>query len=128
MGVDVKANTAIKALGEDPKHPGKVSVTTESGDKLYFDRIIIAAGVSPNVELAKTGGLELDEKLGGIAVNSELAARSNIWAAGDVCSFHDVTLGRRRVEHYDHAVLSGMVAGENMTGASKTFKHQSMFW
>jgi len=37
-------------------------------------------------------------------------------------------LGRRRVEHHDHAVVSGRLAGENMTGAAKRFTHQSMFW
>jgi len=39
-----------------------------------------------------------------------------------------VQLGRRRVEHHDHAVVSGRLAGENMTGASRRFLHQSMFW
>jgi programmed cell death 8 (apoptosis-inducing factor) len=28
-------------------------------------------------------------------------------------------LGRRRVEHHDHAVVSGRLAGENMVGLSK---------
>ena len=28
-------------------------------------------------------------------------------------------LGRRRVEHHDHAIVSGRLAGENMTGAGK---------
>ena len=42
--------------------------------------------------------------------------------------FYDINLGRRRVEHHDHAVVSGRLAGENMTGAKKTYKHQSMFW
>ena len=37
-------------------------------------------------------------------------------------------LGRRRVEHHDHAVVSGRLAGENMTGAGKPYWHQSMFW
>lgn len=39
-----------------------------------------------------------------------------------------MTLGRRRVEHHDHAVVSGRLAGENMTGARKPYLHQSMFW
>lgn len=37
-------------------------------------------------------------------------------------------MGRRRVEHHDHAVVSGRLAGENMTGAQKPYLHQSMFW
>lgn len=42
--------------------------------------------------------------------------------------FHDILLGRRRVEHYDHAIVSGRIAGGNMAGARKPFLHQSMFW
>lgn len=48
--------------------------------------------------------------------------------AGDCSSFYDIKLGRRRVEHHDHAVVSGRLAGENMTGANKPYQHQSMFW
>ena len=32
------------------------------------------------------------------------------------------------MEHHDHAVVSGRLAGENMTGAKKEYTHQSMFW
>ena len=32
------------------------------------------------------------------------------------------------MEHHDHAVVSGRLAGENMTGDAKRFLHQSMFW
>lgn len=52
-------------------------------------------------------------------MNSELAARSDIYVAGDCACFYDVSLGRRRIEHHDHAVQSGRLAGENMTGASE---------
>ena len=40
-------------------------------------------------------------------VNAELEARTNLYAAGDAACFYDVALGRRRVEHHDHAVVSG---------------------
>ena len=32
------------------------------------------------------------------------------------------------VEHYDHAINSGRIAGLNMTGAKKPYLHQPMFW
>ena len=32
------------------------------------------------------------------------------------------------MEHHDHAVVSGRLAGENMTGAGRPYWHQSMFW
>ena len=82
----------------------------------------------PNVSLAEASGLEIDPKSNGVVINAELEARSNVFAAGDVTSYHDVALGRRRVEHYDHAYMSGRHAGLNMTGESKPYNHQSMFW
>ena len=48
--------------------------------------------------------------------------------AGDVACFFDPYLGRRRVEHHDHANVSGALAGRNMTGSKEIFDHQSMFW
>ncbi|MGH0171969.1 UNVERIFIED_CONTAM: hypothetical protein FKN15_001483 [Acipenser sinensis] len=92
------------------------------------DHIVAAVGLEPNVELAKSAGLEVDSDFGGFRVNAELQARSNIWVAGDAACFYDIRLGRRRVEHHDHAVVSGRLAGENMSGANKPYWHQSMFW
>jgi programmed cell death 8 (apoptosis-inducing factor) len=60
----------------------------------------VAAGITPDLEFAKQSQLEIDEKRNGILVNAELEARSNVFAAGDAASFHDVYLGRRRIEHY----------------------------
>jgi len=92
------------------------------------DHLLVAVGLEPNTELADSSGLEKDPTLGGFLVNAELEARSNVWVAGDAACFYDVKLGRRRVEHHDHAVVSGRLAGENMAGAGKPYWHQSMFW
>ncbi|KAG9061717.1 Apoptosis-inducing factor 1, mitochondrial [Linnemannia hyalina] len=126
-GVSVKPNSRIassKAVGE------QVELTLESGEKVLADHVVVAVGIEANVELAKKAGLELDEHRGGVVVNAELQARRNVYCAGDMTSFHDVTLGRRRVEHYDNAILGGRVAGQNMASDTlhKPYKHQSMFW
>uniref|UniRef100_A0A8C1CR40 Apoptosis inducing factor mitochondrion associated 1 n=1 Tax=Cyprinus carpio carpio TaxID=630221 RepID=A0A8C1CR40_CYPCA len=97
-------------------------------DGRLTDHIVAAVGLEPSVDLAKSAGLEVDSDFGGYRVNAELQACSNIWVAGDAACFYDIKLGRRRVEHHDHAVVSGRLAGENMTGASKPYWHQSMFW
>lgn len=107
---------------------GKVEIKLKDGRLVKTDHIVAAVGLEPNVELAKSAGLEIDSDFGGFRVNAELQARSNIWVAGDAACFYDIKLGRRRVEHHDHAVVSGRLAGENMTGASKPYWHQSMFW
>ncbi|KAM6984510.1 apoptosis-inducing factor 1, mitochondrial isoform 2-T2 [Tautogolabrus adspersus] len=106
----------------------KVEILLKDGRLVKTDHVVAAVGLEPNVDLAKSAGLEVDSDFGGFRVNAELQARSNIWVAGDAACFYDIRLGRRRVEHHDHAVVSGRLAGENMTGANKPYWHQSMFW
>jgi len=67
-----------------------------------------------NVELAKHSGLEIDTKCGGVMVNSELMARTDIYVAGDTASYPDRVLGRRRMQSFDHSFHSGLLAGANM--------------
>ncbi|KAL0110937.1 hypothetical protein PUN28_012772 [Cardiocondyla obscurior] len=107
---------------------GRLSLILTGGQTIDADQVIVAVGVQPNTDLAATSNLETEPKIGGFLVNAELEARSNLWVAGDAACFYDVKLGRRRVEHHDHAVTSGRLAGENMTGAGKPYLHQSMFW
>lgn len=146
VGVDVMPESQI--IGAEIYEGNQVKLTLNNGRNVIVDFVIQAIGSEPNIELAKGGSLEIDRNLGGFVVNAELEARSNLWAAGDVACFYDPRLGRRRVEHHDHAVVSGRLAGENMVGLSKLklvcavnmlinlyisftekpYKHQSMFW
>uniref|UniRef100_A0AAY4EA10 Apoptosis-inducing factor 1, mitochondrial n=1 Tax=Denticeps clupeoides TaxID=299321 RepID=A0AAY4EA10_9TELE len=124
-GVQVLTEALVKNVNFKE---GKVEIKLKDGRVVKTDHIVAAVGLEPNVDLATSGGLEVDSDFGGYRVNAELQARSNIWVAGDAACFYDIKLGRRRVEHHDHAVVSGRLAGENMTGASKPYWHQSMFW
>lgn len=105
-----------------------INVKLSNGESIDVDYIVCAVGLEPDVELAKSSNLEVDQNTGGYLVNSELEARTNVWVAGDASCFYDVKLGRRRVEHHDHAINSGRLAGQNMVGARKAYTHQSMFW
>ncbi|XP_036435898.1 LOW QUALITY PROTEIN: apoptosis-inducing factor 1, mitochondrial [Colossoma macropomum] len=124
-GVEVLTEAVVKNVSYKD---GKLEIKLKDGRMVKTDHIVAAVGLEPSVELAKSAGLEIDSDFGGFRVNAELQARSNIWVAGDAACFYDIKLGRRRVEHHDHAVVSGRLAGENMTGASKPYWHQSMFW
>src|SRR5699024_8776860 len=106
----------------------QLRLTLDNGRSLNTDLCVVAVGLEPDVDLAATSRLEIDDVLGGYRVNTELQVSSNLWAAGDAACFYDQQFGRRRVEHHDHAVVSGRLAGENMTGAGKPYRHQSMFW
>ncbi|XP_050077267.1 apoptosis-inducing factor 1, mitochondrial [Anopheles maculipalpis] len=124
-GVKVWPKTQVKAV---EMQGTKLKLTLVDDSVLLVDRVIVAVGSEPNTDLAKTSGLEVDGKNGGFLVDAELRARSNVFVAGDAACFYDTKFGRRRVEHHDHAIVSGRLAGENMVGLNKPYTHQSMFW
>ncbi|KAH7731342.1 Pyridine nucleotide-disulfide oxidoreductase family protein [Aphelenchoides avenae] len=127
-GVKILARSHVTSAKKS-KNGVELEIRGPSGTQtLNCDHVVVAVGIDPNVELAKASGLELDKENGGILVDAEMRARSNVWAAGDVCSYYDVTLGRRRVEHWEHAQITGRVAGENMTGGNRSYTHQSSFF
>ncbi|KAJ3332154.1 Apoptosis-inducing factor 1, mitochondrial, partial [Kappamyces sp. JEL0680] len=126
-GVEIHPESDIRQITKNAT-TGKVDILLKSDAVVSADHVVVATGLVPNIQIAKASGLEIDPLINGIVVNAELEARSDIYAAGDVTSYHDIALGRRRVEHYDHAVNSGRIAGLNMTGAKTPYTHQSMFW
>ncbi|CAL4133713.1 unnamed protein product, partial [Meganyctiphanes norvegica] len=125
-GVNIVSNSYVKSV--NTQADGKLNLTLSTGEEVSTDHVVVAVGLEPNTELATSSGLEVDDTHGGFRVNAELEARSNLWVAGDAACFYDIKLGRRRVEHHDHAIVSGRLAGDNMTGAGKPYWHQSMFW
>jgi programmed cell death 8 (apoptosis-inducing factor) len=145
-GVDVHTGVVIKnfevnnqkaltsdqsSSSDDQGHQSSSSnfiLTLSNDQKLQTDHVVVAIGIKPNTQLAESAGLEIDKNNGGIVVNQELAARSDLYVAGDVLSYYDPILGRRRVEHYDHADNSGRHAAMNMTGARKAYNYMPMFW
>lgn len=106
----------------------RLTLNLSNGQNVTADHVIVAVGVKANTSLAESSELEVDPDFGGYLVNTELQARSHLYIAGDCSCFYDTKFGRRQVEHHDHAVVSGRLAGENMTGACKPYWHQSMFW
>ncbi|XP_017097754.2 putative apoptosis-inducing factor 1, mitochondrial isoform X2 [Drosophila bipectinata] len=125
QGVCVIPNASVKAATRDNNN---LKLELNNGMTLMSDVVVVCVGCSANTELASPSSLEVDRSLGGFVVNAELEARTNLYVAGDASCFYDPLLGRRRVEHHDHSVVSGRLAGENMTGAKKPYQHQSMFW
>lgn len=124
-GVSVIPDVTIKKVH---KNGNKVELFLSNDETISVDHVVVAVGAEPNTDIASSSGLEIDDNLGGFLVNAEMEARKNLWIAGDASCFYDIKLGRRRVEHHDHAVVSGRLAGENMTGSGKPYWHQSMFW
>jgi 3-phenylpropionate/trans-cinnamate dioxygenase ferredoxin reductase component len=114
----------VKVHGEDELErfegiDGRVSaVVTKAGLRLEADAVVIGAGVTPDITLARGAGLDLDEERGGVLCDSRLRSSvPGLWAAGDIASYDSVLHGSRlRVEHWDVAFNQGKTAALNMLG------------
>ena len=92
-------------------------VVTKSGLEVDCDLVVIGAGVTPDVTLAKAVGLEIGEA-GGVLCSAQLESSvPGIFAAGDICEYDSPIHGRpMRIEHWDVAFNQGKTAGLNMLG------------
>lgn len=112
-GVDVRTGALARWL--ERSTVGSVTVHAQVGDtpvSLAADGVVLGLGIEPNVELAQACGLPVDN---GIVVDRFLrTVDPAVFVAGDVASYPDAILGRRRVEHVDQATVSGRAAGVNM--------------
>lgn len=105
---------------------GGVQVALDDGTEITADAAVIGVGVVPRTGLAEAAGIEVDN---GIVVDEHLrTSAADVYAAGDVASYPDALLGRRRVEHVDHAEKSGEAAGKAMAGADSTYDYTPFFW
>jgi 3-phenylpropionate/trans-cinnamate dioxygenase ferredoxin reductase subunit len=106
---------------------GIVQARTQAGNIISTQLLLAGVGMTPAVGLAEANGLEVAR---GIVVD-EFARTSDscIFAAGDCAEFPYLALGRQaHVEHWDHAMHHGRIAGENMAGAKKPYDHLPMFY
>jgi len=97
---------------------GRVTkVVTSSGLELECDAVVIGAGVTPEVTLARQAGLEIGEA-GGVRTSAGLETSApGIFAAGDICEYDSPIHGRpMRIEHWDVAFNQGKTAALNMLG------------
>src|SRR5699024_8094720 len=76
--VDIRADTKVRAADAS-------SITLADDTRLQFDAVIAGIGAAPNVELAETAGIAVDN---GIVVDATFRTSvPGIFAAGDCCNF-----------------------------------------
>ncbi len=123
-GVEVSADEKI--IGSETRGNQRV-LKTSTNREIVVDGVVAGVGIEPNVELAQTVGLEVEN---GIIVDEFLrTSQPDIHAAGDVAAFSNPSLGKRiRVEHEDNANSMGRVAGRNMAGKSEPYHHLPFFY
>ncbi|GCE30572.1 pyridine nucleotide-disulfide oxidoreductase [Dictyobacter alpinus] len=106
---------------------------TSTGDKnktedIPCDFAVAGIGIQLNIELAESAGLEIDKR-NGIIVDEHLETKvEGIFAAGDVAAYPDPISGVMHFEHWDNAIASGQIAGDNMVGADTPYRHIPYFF
>ncbi|WP_233551313.1 NAD(P)/FAD-dependent oxidoreductase [Amnibacterium setariae] len=122
-GVEIVPDTRI-ASGEATEDG--VVLTTEDGGSIEADVVVLGLGITPNTALAEAAGLDVED---GIVVDEHLrTSNPSIYAAGDVASYPDALLGRRRIEHVDLARKQGRAAGRAMVGDETPFTYTPYFY
>jgi nitrite reductase (NADH) large subunit len=92
-------------------------VILTDGSRLEADLVVVAVGITPNGELARQAGLEVNE---GIVVNRLLQTSDpDVFAAGDVVETTDIVTGKSIIAGtWTDATAMGRTAGINMAGGN----------
>ncbi|CAA0121374.1 Nitrite reductase [NAD(P)H] [BD1-7 clade bacterium] len=107
LGIIVKTEVGVRAINGDDCVSG---VTLRDGSVLECDTVVLCAGITPNVELARSAGLAVGR---GIVVNESLqTADPDIFALGECCEFDGTTYGLVAPGLEQAAVVSGVICGD----------------
>jgi NADPH-dependent 2,4-dienoyl-CoA reductase/sulfur reductase-like enzyme len=88
---------------------------------------VVGVGVQPNVELATSTAIEVDD---GIVVDALFRASvDDVYAIGDVARFTDPVSGRsRRIEHWSNAHAHGAHLGRVLAGSRDPYDEVAVFF
>lgn len=120
-GLRVRKETRVEGF-EPAAGSAVVGFVLAGGQRLATDMVIVAAGVRPCVELARSAGIRLGGT-GGIEVDArQVTSEPSILAAGDCCeAVHVVTRKPVWIPLGTTANKQGKIAGENAVGGSVRF-------
>ena len=111
-GVKVLTSTRIGGVYEGG---GELNIALSSGETLKADLLVVAAGVTPNIECMDGTGVE---KRTGVVVNARMeTSLPDVWAAGDCaegCDFSTGDLSTLAIQPV--AVEQAVIAAKNMAG------------
>ena len=124
-GVDLRLGVNVAGLRGD----GSAVSGVELGDGTLIDAdaVVVGIGVAPNVDLARSAGLDVDN---GVLVDASLRTSDpHVFAAGDVANAEHPVLGRRiRVEHWANALHQPEVAAKSILGQEAVYDRLPYFF
>lgn len=123
-GVDIRCSTSVQRV--DRCDTGLVVST--GTDQHEFDVVVGGIGSIPNIELAVTAGLTINN---GVAVDGFLRTSAEaIFAAGDCCSFPHPLFGDRRLrlEAWRNAHDQARFVAQSILGSEQDYRNVPWFW
>jgi NAD(P)H-nitrite reductase large subunit len=123
-GVDIRYGGEIQ---EVHSRDGQVcGVTTTRGEHIACDMLGVGLGVKMNVDFLQGTGIPVR---GGIVTNEYLETNEpDVYAAGDVAEFFDVSIGlHNQMGTWNNSVSHGRIAGANMLGERKFYNDVPMY-
>lgn len=101
----------------------KTTVHLQDGTELVSDMVILSIGISPNSELAKAGGLEVNPR-GGIIVNQHLQTSDpNIYALGDAIEVIDyISKAKTMIPLAGPANKQGRIVADHICGRNAEYE------
>lgn len=119
-GIGLNLGDGLKAIYHNE---GCSEVELNSGSRIKSDIVVLGIGVRPEVELAKSAGLEIGER-GGIKVDKTLrTSNPHIYAVGDAIEVTDFINGRPAlIPLAGPANKQGRIAANNICGMDEEYE------
>ncbi|WP_234123078.1 FAD-dependent oxidoreductase [Clostridium hydrogenum] len=110
-GVNLILGDSCEKIVGDTKVTG---IELKSGKFIAADIVLFSIGIRPNIELAKTAGINVNK---GIIVNEKMETSiKDIYAAGDTAELNGIVYG-----NWTSAIEMGKTAGANSVGDNVNF-------
>lgn len=124
-GIAISTDTFAVELTGSNGHVDSVVLST--GEVIAADLVVVGIGIVPNVQLAQTAGLHVDN---GIVVDGQLLTSDpRISAIGDCANFPSFDgSGRLRLESVQNASDQGRLVARRLTGAAGNYLTVPWFW
>ncbi len=120
-GVVFQRKQSVKALNVDGS--GKVVEVVTNTGTFQTDLLLLALGVEPNIELAKSIHVQQGASGGIMTDQRQTSSVDSIYAAGDCCEVKNLVNNRWMYAPLaTYAARQGRVAGENAAGGAAIFK------
>lgn len=119
-GIRLLLSTAVAGFEQEE---GRVRTLLKDKEPLTSDMVILAIGVTPDTQLAKSAGLELGMK-GSILVNDRMETSApDVYAVGDAVQVkHYVTGSDALIALAGPANKQGRIAADNICGRASRYK------